>query len=113
MAGCSSALRGLTRMGGEGRTGVHTVHAIRSLSSAADKSSSSPRSSRISKFHALTVPQRLAALHGAGFVSQETLAALEGEGLELKQADQMIENVLGTFKMPMGAALNMVVNGRE
>ena len=40
-------------------------------------------------------------------------AALEGEGLALKTAGGMIENVIGTFKMPMGVSVNMTVNGKE
>lgn len=34
-------------------------------------------------------------------------------GLSLEQADHMIENVIGTFALPLGVAQHFVVNGRE
>jgi hydroxymethylglutaryl-CoA reductase len=34
-------------------------------------------------------------------------------GLTLDQADRMIENVIGTYALPLGVAQNFVVNGRE
>ena len=49
----------------------------------------------------------------AGFISPDTRAALEGRGLALEDANNMVENVLATFGMPMGVALNMTVNGKD
>jgi hydroxymethylglutaryl-CoA reductase len=40
--------------------------------------------------------------------------ALSGEhGLSLESADHMIENVIGTFSLPLGIAQNFLINGRE
>ncbi len=43
----------------------------------------------------------------------ESDVALLRAGLSLDQADPMIENVIGTYALPMGVAQNFVVNGRE
>lgn len=34
-----------------------------------------------------------------------------GEGLPLEQAEQMIENVVGTFRLPLGMCVNLQMNG--
>jgi hydroxymethylglutaryl-CoA reductase len=39
--------------------------------------------------------------------------ALKEPGLPAQQADQMIENVVGTYALPLGIAPNFVINGRE
>jgi len=44
----------------------------------------------------------------------EALGALSGAaGLTSGQADHMIENAVGVFGLPLGVAMNFVVNGRE
>lgn len=53
------------------------------------------------KFHTLPIKERVAALERAGFLTAETRAALEGQGLALEDANNMIENVLATFGVPM------------
>ena len=73
----------------------------------------SDRSSRLPGFHKLATGERVATLCKHGFLSQEGLEALNGPGLTLGDADHMIENVVSTFGVPMGVALNMVVNGKE
>ena len=49
----------------------------------------------------------------SGLNAQE-IAALTGEaGLDAQSADPMIENVIGTHNLPLGLALNFIVNGKE
>jgi hydroxymethylglutaryl-CoA reductase len=70
--------------------------------------------SRIPGFYNLSLEERRAALAATGLLAPEELAALTGEnGLAPAQADKMIENVVGLFGLPIGIALNFVVNGRE
>jgi hydroxymethylglutaryl-CoA reductase len=70
--------------------------------------------SRISGFYNLTLEQRLAELARRGQLNQEDLAALSAQaGLTVAQADHMIENVVGLHSLPLGIALNFIVNGRE
>ena len=49
----------------------------------------------------------------AGLPSDELAAFRTLNGLTDEQADHMVENVVGTFSLPLGIGLNFVVNGRE
>ncbi len=70
--------------------------------------------SRIPGFYNLPLEARRERIAAMGLLSPEEFAALVGEpGLTPAQADPMIENVVGTFALPLGIALNFVVNGRE
>ncbi len=72
------------------------------------------RTSRLPKFHELSLASRWARLAERGSLGPEALAALSGKaGLDPDQADHMIENTIGTFSLPLGLALNFVINGRE
>lgn len=75
---------------------------------------SSERSSRLPGFYNLSLESRRAALQEQSLLTPEELLALTGEaGLDADQADHMIENVVGTHALPLGIALNFVVNGRQ
>ena len=70
--------------------------------------------SRLPNFRSLTPAQRLEAIGRAAALSADDLALLSKPGaLALTLADGMIENVIGTFELPMGVAANFVVNGRD
>lgn len=73
-----------------------------------------PKGSRLPGFYNLTLQQRLDMLAQHGELTQEDIAALSGQaGLGAEQADHMIENVVGIYSLPLGIALNFIVNGRE
>ena len=63
----------------------------------------------------MSVAERIDALHGRGLLSDEDMGLLAGGGhtLRLPVADNMIENVVGIFGLPLGVALNFLVNGRD
>ena len=66
------------------------------------------------KFYQLTISERLAHLKGDGSLSDADVKALSGSpGLTSEQADHMIENVVGTFSLPIGIAQHFLINGRE
>ncbi len=66
------------------------------------------------KFYNLSIRERLARLQQESGLSGEELTALSGEqGLSGEEADHMIENVIGTFSLPLGVAQHFLVNGRE
>jgi hydroxymethylglutaryl-CoA reductase len=70
--------------------------------------------SRIPGFYNLSLEGRLAELAQRGMLSDEDIAALSGRaGLTPERADHMIENVVGVYGLPLGVALNFIVNGRE
>lgn len=72
------------------------------------------KSSRIPGFYNLKLDERQAELARTGELLPADLAALTGEsGLTVDLADSMIENVVGVHALPLGIALNFVVNGRE
>jgi len=66
------------------------------------------------KFYQLSLRERLRVLKQDGGLSAEEANALSGAaGLTPAQADHMIENVVGTFALPLGIAQHFLVNGRE
>ena len=72
-------------------------------------------SSRIPNFFRLNINQRIAALHQRGLLSQEDVQQLTtgSHQVQLNVADKMIENVVGVFGLPMGVALNFLINNRD
>jgi len=74
----------------------------------------SNRSSRLPGFYALPLEERLAAVAEVCELDPESVVALSSEGcLTSEEADHMIENVIGAFGLPLGIAVNFIVNGRE
>ncbi len=72
------------------------------------------KGSRIPGFYDLTLTQRLSELTQHSELNEEDITALSGvAGLSPSQADHMIENVVGIHGLPLGIALNFIVNGRE
>jgi hydroxymethylglutaryl-CoA reductase len=70
--------------------------------------------SRISGFYNMTLEERRARLTEA--LASETplnLAPWTSGGLSPEAADHMIENVIGLYSLPLGIALNFMVNGRD
>ncbi len=66
------------------------------------------------KFYNLSPRERLDRLLGEVPLTESEAAALSGEkSLALDQADHMIENVIGTFSLPLGIVRNFKINGRE
>ncbi|MEZ5561285.1 MAG: hydroxymethylglutaryl-CoA reductase, degradative [Pseudomonadales bacterium] len=70
---------------------------------------------RIPNFFRLSVAERIAALHARGLLSEDDVRALSSgdHTLRLPVADKMIENVIGVFGLPLGLALNFLINGRD
>ena len=72
------------------------------------------RSSRIPGFYERSLPDRVAAVaQWAGLDSAEQATLLGMTGLNATQADHMIENVIGVYALPMGMALNFLINGED
>ncbi len=76
--------------------------------------SDSARSSRLPGFYNQSLTDRGQTVAAWAQLTPEQLAALDGSGgLSPEQADHMIENVIGTHALPLGVAVNFLVNGRE
>ena len=71
------------------------------------------KGSRIPGFYNLSVQERLTELASRAELSADEIAVLSGAaGLSSAQADHMIENVIGLHALPLGVALNFLINGR-
>ena len=78
------------------------------------KTSDRRLSSRIKDFRTLEPDVRLKAVTHAAGIEASSAIALSGQPvLGLDIANGMIENVIGTFELPLGVATNFTVNGRD
>ncbi len=72
------------------------------------------RESRISGFYRLPLAERRRAVADVtGVELDELISSLERGGLDSTVADKIVENVLGTYGLPFGIALNARVNGKD
>ncbi len=72
------------------------------------------RTSRLPGFYKVTVQERRSLVSEAtGADVRDIEGALEAGGLDAETADKFVENVLGTYGLPYGVALNVRVNGRD
>ncbi|RDW16017.1 hydroxymethylglutaryl-CoA reductase, degradative [Oceanobacillus arenosus] len=72
------------------------------------------KTSRIPGFYKMTVDQRqelIKEMHP--FSVQEKEAFFSNSPLTIDTADNMIENVIGTFQLPLGLGLNFLINGKD
>ncbi|HEY6077319.1 MAG TPA: hydroxymethylglutaryl-CoA reductase, degradative [Polyangiaceae bacterium] len=70
--------------------------------------------SRLPGFYKLSVAERRALVADRSGMSLDAFcAALEAGGIDAATADKLVENVLGTYSLPFGVALNVQVNGKD
>ncbi|RLF29641.1 MAG: hydroxymethylglutaryl-CoA reductase, degradative [Thermoplasmata archaeon] len=70
------------------------------------------KSSRVSGFYRLPIEKRIEFVKKFSDLTDEE-TKLFSSCLNIDIADRMIENVLGTFELPLGVAVNFVINGRD
>ncbi len=79
-----------------------------------DSSGAPLRSSRLEGYRNMTPAERLATLADATALASEDARALGETGaLDITRANGMVENVIGTFQLPLGIATNFTINGRD
>lgn len=93
-----------------GPGGIQPLAAAISPTKVRSVVSKQPIGSRIPGFYKLGIGERREALTGMAGVE---FAVVDGGGLELATADDMIENVVGTYALPLGVALNFRINERD
>lgn len=71
------------------------------------------RSSRMPGFYKLSVDERVEKLSKFVALTAEESYQLKREALPLEVGDQMIENVVGAFGLPIGLAVNFRINARD
>jgi hydroxymethylglutaryl-CoA reductase len=69
--------------------------------------------SRIPGFYNMTIEERRAKLADAAAQTPESLLPFTKGGISAEDADHMIENVIGLYSLPLGIALNFMVNRRD
>jgi hydroxymethylglutaryl-CoA reductase len=78
-------------------------------------SENKPITSQVSGFHRLNLEQRQQLMGTLWNLSDNDKLSLSGGAgaLEFETANQMVENAIGVFHLPIGLGLNLVVNQRE
>jgi hydroxymethylglutaryl-CoA reductase len=72
------------------------------------------RTSRIEGFYKLGMAERLRLVKEFGQLTDDEALALSGFGaIDPAIPDKMIENAIGSFPLPLGVAVNFVVNGKD
>ena len=69
--------------------------------------------SSFSGFYKLSPQERLAAVVKETGISEEDAKKIAEPSLPVELADKMVENVIGTYTLPMGVALNFIINGKD
>ena len=70
------------------------------------------KTSRIGDMRNLSPAERLAKIREAAELGEDSSLG-SGDALTVERANGMIENVVGTFQLPLGIATNFVVNERD
>ncbi len=74
----------------------------------------SGRSSRISGFYKLSIEERLKTVSEFADLTIEEIELLKNYGaLDIETANRMIENVISTYQLPLGIAVNFLINNRD
>jgi hydroxymethylglutaryl-CoA reductase len=72
------------------------------------------KTSAISGFYKLSIDERLKVVKEFADLTDEEIGMLKASSsLSLELADRMIENVIGVFPMPMGIAVNFLINRKD
>ena len=72
------------------------------------------KSSRIPGFYKLSVKERMEIVKEFAGLTDEEASLLQSTGsLSLELADRMIENVVGAIPIPLGIAVNFLINGKD
>ena len=69
--------------------------------------------SRIPGFYRLKPDERRGAIEAVAELETDEVQALQATALSLESANMMIENVIGTFGLPLAVGVNFLVNGKD
>ena len=70
------------------------------------------KSSKISGLYKMPIKERLEYIKNFSDLSDEEVSIFTSS-LDMKIADRMIENVFGTFELPVGLAVNFLINDKD
>jgi hydroxymethylglutaryl-CoA reductase len=69
--------------------------------------------SRIPGFYRLKPDERRGAIEAVAELETDEVQALQADALSLESANMMIENVIGTFGLPLAVGVNFLVNAKD
>jgi hydroxymethylglutaryl-CoA reductase len=69
--------------------------------------------SRVPGFYRLSLAERRDVVRARSELSAEELVPWDGGGLDAATADQLVENAVGVYALPLGVAVNFRVNGQD
>ncbi len=69
--------------------------------------------SDVSSFYKLPLDERLTLVKEFSGLTDEEVRTLKSGAIPFGSAERMIENVVGLFPMPVGIAVNFLINGRD
>lgn len=69
--------------------------------------------SEIKGFYKLSLDERVKIVKEFADLSPEEVETVKGKGLDVERGQQMIENVIGTFELPFGVAVNFLINNTD
>ncbi len=73
----------------------------------------SRKGSDIGSFYKLSFEERLNAVKEFSGLTDDELSILKNGNLPISSAQRMIENVIGVLPVPLGIAVNFLINGRD
>ncbi len=71
------------------------------------------RDSSIPKFHEKSREERIKKVASFSGLSKEDIAILKNRGISFNEANNMVENAIGTISFPLGIATNFQINGKN
>ncbi len=72
------------------------------------------KTSKISGFYKLNPKERLKVVSEFSGLTEEEASCISATGaLSLDAADKMVENVIGVMEVPLGVAVNFLINGKD
>src|SRR5919109_2315355 len=69
--------------------------------------------SNISSFYKLSLEERLEKIKDFSGLTAEEVELVKNGTLPLSSAQRMIENVVGVVPIPLGIAVNFLINGKD
>jgi len=69
--------------------------------------------SNISKFYKKNIQERQEIIQDWSSLSDSHIQELNNSGLNVQDANNMIENVIGRYSLPFGIATNFLINGKD
>ena len=73
---------------------------------------SNKKSSKISGFYKMSVSERIEVVKDFSDLTEEDISIFSSS-LDIETADRMVENVLGNFELPLGIAVNFIINNKN